>query len=304
MQILIVGSVNMDVVVRVDHVPGPGENVRCNDLATIPGGKGANQAVACARMGAGVNFLGRVGDDEFGRRLRTSLQEVGVGVEALQTVAGATSGVALILVSAKGEASLIITPGANGRLGAADVLAARPLFDQADAVLVQLEIPAEAVAAAIRLGREAGKPVIVDAGPPRLPIETAVFEATILTPNEAEAAALLGVAPGSQRPEELAAELWALGPQAVVLKAGAYGAVVADGKRLLHVPGFRIDPVDTTAAGDAFTAALTVAILEGADLAHAAQTANAAGALACLKLGAQPSLPTAGEVAAFLAAHT
>jgi ribokinase len=299
-RILIVGSVNMDIVARVDHTPAPGENVRGEDLRLIPGGKGANQAVASARLGADTAFLGRIGDDPFGRRLRRGLAEAGVRTDALRAVAGCPSGIAFIFVDAAGQNSIVVTAGANGRLTPADIDAARGLVAEADAVLLQLEIPPETVARTIRLAREVGTPTIVDAGPPRSPVDEAVFECDLLSPNEAEAASLLGIAPGSRTVEAMAKELLARGPKAVVLKAGARGSVVAEGNRVETVPPFKINPVDTTAAGDAFTAALAIEFIKGADLAAAARTANAAGALACLRLGAQPSMPTADELAAFL----
>ena len=290
----------MDIVARVGHVPAAGENVRGSDLRTIPGGKGANQAVACARLGAETAFLGRVGDDAFGERLRQGLAEAGVRTDAVKTVAECASGIALILVDTGGQSTIVVTAGANGRLVPDDIDAARPLFESADAVVLQLEIPPETVARTLRLAREAGKPTILDAGPPRRPIDPAVFECTILTPNEAEAAALLDLAPGTMSPEEMAKELLARGPKAVVIKAGGRGAVIAQGGRLVRVPAFKIDPVDATAAGDAFTAALAIEWVKGTDLAEATRVANAAGALACLKFGAQPSMPTRDEVAWFL----
>jgi ribokinase len=281
-------------------VPAAGENVRGSDLRTIPGGKGANQAVACARLGAETAFLGRVGDDAFGERLRQGLAEAGVRTDAVKTIAECASGIALILVDTGGQSTIVVTAGANGRLAPDDIDAARPLFESPAAVVLQLEIPPETVARTLRLAREAGKPTILDAGPPRRPIDPAVFECTVLTPNEAEAAALLDLAPGTMSPEEMAKELLARGPEAVVIKAGGRGAVIAQGGRLVRVPAFKIDPVDATAAGDAFTAALAVEWVKGTDLAEAVRVANAAGALACLKLGAQPSMPTRDEVAGFL----
>jgi ribokinase len=301
MRLLVIGSVNMDLVVRVDHVPVPGENVRGERLEMIPGGKGANQAVACARLGAETTFLARVGDDPFGRRLVEELADAGVRTDAVATVTGCASGAAMILVEADGENCIVITPGANGRLGPDDVDAARGLVADADAVVLQLEIPADTVGRAIRLAREVGTPTVVDAGPPRLPIDEAVLEADVLTPNEAEAAALLGIEPGARSAEDLARALLDRGPGAVVVKAGARGAVVAEEGRVEHVPAFSVEPVDTTAAGDAFTAALAVAVVEGTDLVPAARRANAAGALAATRLGAQPSMPTVDDLEAFLA---
>jgi len=303
MRILVVGSVNMDLVVRVDHVPAPGENVRGSDVDTIPGGKGANQAVACARLGAETAFLGRVGDDTFGRRLAQGLDDEGVDTHALAAVAGCPSGTAMILIDAAGENSIVVTAGANGRLAPDDVGDAAALIASADAVVLQLEVPAETVAETIRQARRLGTPAVVDAGPPRQPVDEAVFDADVLTPNEAEAASLLGIPPGSRSIEAMARDLLARGPGAVVLKAGADGAVVAEGNRVEHVPAFPIEPVDTTAAGDAFTAALAVGIVQGMDLPAAARRANAAGALAATRLGAQPSMPTMDEVEAFLARH-
>jgi len=299
-RILIVGSVNMDIVARVDHMPVAGENVRGSGLRTIPGGKGANQAVACARLGARTDFLARVGDDEFGGRLRAGLAEAGVRVDAVRAIGGCPSGIALILIDARGQNSIVVTAGANGRLAPEDVDAARLLLAGADAVILQLEIPPETVARTIGLARKLSKRTIVDAGPPRKPVDAAVFQCAILSPNEAEAASLLEIEPGAAGPEEMARDLAARGPEAVVLKAGSGGAFVAQGGKVVHVPAFKIDPVDTTAAGDAFTAALAVEMARGTDIAEAARIANAAGALACLKLGAQPSMPTAAEVADFL----
>jgi len=302
-RILIVGSVNMDIVARVDHMPVPGENVRGWDLATIPGGKGANQAVACARLGARTDFLARVGDDEFGGRLRRGLAEAGVRTDAVAAIAGCPSGIAVIFVDARGQNSIVVTAGANGRLTPDDVDAARGLMADADAVLLQFEVPPETVARTIDAARRAGVPTIVDAGPPRRPVDEAVFGATILSPNEAEAASLLGIEPGSAPPEAMACELLARGPKAVVLKAGSYGAIVADAERVERIPAFPIKPVDTTAAGDAFTAALAVEIVKGTDLVAAARIANAAGALACLTMGAQPSMPTSNDLIAFIHTH-
>jgi ribokinase len=298
--ILVIGSVNMDIVARVDRMPGPGENVRGRDLRTIPGGKGANQAVACARLGAETHFLARVGDDGFGARLRADLKAAGVRTGAVRPVKGCPSGIALILVDASGQNSIIVTAGANGRLAPADVEAARPLIRQADVVILQLEVPPETVARAIRVARRVGTPTVVDAGPPRRPVDRAVFQCTILTPNEAEAAALLGLKPGAERIERMARRLLERGPEAVVIKAGAKGAVAARRGLVRRVPAFKIKPVDTTAAGDAFTAALAVEYVRGTDLEEATRVANAAGALACLKVGAQPSMPTAGALRAFL----
>ena len=290
----------MDLVVHVPHLPQPGETVIGGAFLRAAGGKGANQAVAAARLGAETTLLARVGDDEFGHRLRKGLAEAGVRTGAVKTVADCPSGIALILVDASGQNCIVITAGANGRLEPEDIYRASDLVAEADAVVLQQEIPAETVARTIRLARGLGKPTIVDAAPPREPMDRSVFDCTILTPNEAEAAALLGIPPAEASAKAMAEELLARGPQAVVVKAGRHGAAVAQGDRLELVPAFRIEPVDATAAGDAFTAALALEYVKGTDLVEAARVANAAGALACLKHGAQPSMPTADEVAEFL----
>ncbi len=298
--VLVVGSVNMDLVAAVDRVPKAGENVRGSDLRTIPGGKGANQAVAAARLGARTRLLARVGGDGFGDRLRAGLDEAGVDTDLVRPVQGCPSGIALVLVDASGQNTIVVTAGANGRLSPEDLEAARPAFGRVDAVVVQLEVPPETVARTVELGREAGARTVVDAGPPRRAGDQAVFGCSVLTPNEAEAAALLDLDPAGADPAAMARRLLQRGPEAVVIKAGDRGAFVAVEGRVEHVPAFAVRPVDTTAAGDAFTAALAVECVKGTDLVTAVRVANAAGALACLKLGAQPSMPTADEVAAFL----
>ncbi len=300
-RILVIGSVNMDLVARVDHVPAPGENVRGSALHTIPGGKGANQAVACARLGARTAFLGRVGDDDWGRRLRDALDAAGVDTGRLDTVPDTPSGVALILVAADGENRIVVTPGANAHLAPDDVRAARDLVAEADAVVLQLEIPPETVATAIDLAREVGTPTVVDAGPPRDAPDEAVFRAAVLTPNAAEAAALVGETLGERSAEALAQALLARGPETVVLKVGDEGAVVATSGGVRRIPPFEVEVLDTTAAGDAFTAALAVEHACGTAPEAAARIACAAGALACTRLGAQPGMPTRAELDGFLA---
>ncbi len=295
--IVVVGSINMDLVVRVPHAPRAGETVIGRDLATIPGGKGANQAVAAARLGSSVAIVGRVGDDDFGDRMRTTLAGAHVDTRHVTVTEGAATGVALISVDVRGENAIAVSGGANRRLSPADVDAAAEIFSSARVCLLQLEIPLETVLHAIRVCRSAGVETILDAAPAPDDPPAELFAADILSPNLAEAEALAREpAAGHREAKALAAALAARGARQVVIKLGEHGALYYDGERFEHVPELRIMPVDTTAAGDAFTAALAVARARGDSLSEAVRLANAAGAAACLKFGAQPSLPTMREV--------
>ena len=293
----IIGSANVDLVVRTDHMPGPGENVFGDDLRMIPGGKGANQAVAVARLGGRARFIGRVGRDSFGEMLLASLHAEGVDTEGLASIADAPTGTALIVVDRNGQNSIVVAPGANRRLMPADIEALRPALEDLDAILMQLEIPIETVIHTIRLAREIGVPVILDAGPPRAQPPDEIFRVAILSPNEAEAGALLGCTIRDLKDaEEAGREMLRRGAGAVVLKLGAKGALLVTEEECLHVPAHKVKVVDTTAAGDAFTAALAVFRAEGLALPEAVRMANKAGALATTKLGAQPSMPTRDEL--------
>jgi ribokinase len=278
-------------------MPVPDENVFGDDFRMIPGGKGANQAVAVARLGARAQFIGRVGRDSFGDLLLASLRADGVETAGLAAVADAPTGAALIMVDRKGQNSIVVAPGANHRLMPADIQALRPELETLDAILMQLEIPIETVLHTIRLAREIHVPVILDAGPPRVQPPDELFRVALLSPNEAEAGALLGRPIRDLKDAENAGrEMLRRGAGAVVLKLGAKGALLVTADECLHVPAHRVEVVDTTAAGDAFTAALAVYRAEGRSLPEAVRMANKAGALATTKLGAQPSMPTRADV--------
>ena len=296
----IIGSANVDLVVRADHMPAPGENVFGDDFRMIPGGKGANQAVAVARLGGRARFIGRVGRDSFGEMLLASLRADGVETDGLAAVADAPTGVALIVIDRKGQNSIVVAPGANRRLMPADIQALRPALEKLDAILMQLEIPMETVVHTIRLARQINVPVILDAGPVRAQPPDEVFRVAILSPNEAETGALLGSAIRDLKDAEGAGrEMLRRGAGAVVLKLGSKGALLVTEDECLHVPAHQVKVVDTTAAGDAFTAALAVYRTEGLALPEAVRMANKAGALATTKLGAQPSMPSREELEAF-----
>ena len=306
---VVVGSVNMDLVVRVPHLPQPGETLAGSDFRTSPGGKGANQAVAVSRLGGRSILVGRVGDDVFGDRLRRGLRRDGVDVRHLAVLPRTPSGVAVIGVEDSGQNAIALVPGANGRLRPADLRPLEALIARADALLVQLEVPLETAAAALRIARRHEVFTVLDTAPvPPGGLPAELFrDIDILSPNQTEAALLAGCR--SDTPDEAAAaaeELIArFEPGIVVVKLGAQGALAHAGGGVEPVlqPAFPVAAVDTTAAGDAFTAALTLRLAEGANLGDALRFATAAGALAVTRSGAQDSMPTRPAVERFLAKH-
>ena len=296
--ILVVGSINMDLVVRSPHMPAPGETVLGDGFVTSPGGKGANQAVAAARLGANVRMLGRIGRDAFGKALLANLEAEGIDCTDVIATDTAPTGVAMIVVDARGENSIVVASGANFRLTPDDVFSRAEAFARAEMVVLQLELPLPTVRAAVELARRHGCKVILDPAPAPAKMPDALFEVDVITPNVGEAELLTGNKTGEERADKnIALDLIARGAKAAVLKLGSRGSMVvtADGQ-MARVPSYTVDIVDTTAAGDAFTAALACAIVRGDDLPTAARLANAAGALACTKLGAQSAMPTLAEV--------
>ncbi|MBA2950383.1 ribokinase [Streptomyces himalayensis] len=293
--LLVVGSANADLVIGVERRPGPGETVLGSDLAVHPGGKGANQAVAAARLGARTALLARVGDDGHGRLLLDSQRAAGVDTVGVLT-GGAPTGVALITVDPSGDNSIVVSPGANARLTPADVRAAKVLLASARVVSAQLEIPLETVTEVVRSLAD-GTRFVLNPSPPA-PLSADVLAACDpLVVNEHEARVILGGSAGDA-PEEWAAGLLALGPRSVVITLGAEGALVADGGSAARVPSVKVAAVDTTGAGDAFTAALAWRLGLGEDLRTAAAFAVRVGAAAVTKEGAQASFPTFEETQA------
>ncbi|MFC7882531.1 ribokinase [Streptomyces sp. NPDC057376] len=294
--LLVVGSANADLVIGVERRPGAGETVLGTDLAVHPGGKGANQAVAAARLGARTALLARVGDDDYGRLLLDSQRAAGVDTVGV-LVGGAPTGVALITVDPSGDNSIVVSPGANGRLAPGDVRAAASLFHASRVVSTQLEVPLETVVEVVR-SLAPGSRFVLNPSPP-LPLPREVLDACDpLIVNEHEAKVVLGDARVSDRPEDWARILLAKGPRSVVVTLGAEGALVASGSQVSRVPSVKVDAVDTTGAGDAFTAALAWRLGTGASLADAAAYAARVGAAAVTRAGAQASYPTAAEVEA------
>ncbi|MEE8170258.1 MAG: ribokinase [Phycisphaerae bacterium] len=306
--IAVVGSINMDLVVRVPHVPAPGETVVGGDLARYPGGKGANQAVAAARLGAKTIMIGRVGDDANGRALLDALAADGVDTTHVRVCDDAPTGAATIAVSDDGENAICVAPGANARVTPADVDAAERALRDCHVCLLQLELPVEPIVHAIRRCREWNVKTILDYAPAPADPPPELLQADVISPNAAEAAVLAGRSEHAEKMcssadavASLADAVCSRGASCVVLKLGAAGALICNDRGTQRIPPFTIEAVDTTAAGDAFTAALGVALAEGQSLAEAARFANAAGALACTVHGAQPSMPARDYVVALLA---
>jgi len=292
----------MDLVARMAKLPRPGETVTGESFQTIPGGKGANQAVAAARLKARVAMIGRVGDDAFGNTLRQTLTADGIDTVALLETPDCSSGVALIGVDASGANSITVIPAANGRLTVADVIAHKATIAAAHALVVQLETPLETVAAALQIAREAGVLTVLDPAPvPAGKLPRELVSVDVLSPNQTEAEALTGIVVDDWSAAEQAAnDLRRQGANQVVLKMGALGALVCDqAGQFQRVSATKAEIVDTTAAGDAFTAGLTVALCEGQLLAAAARFGCLAGTLACTRFGAQPAMPTREEVEAW-----
>jgi len=303
--ITVAGSLNMDFVVQVERLPQPGETVLGGGFVTIPGGKGANQACAAGRLGGRVRMLGRVGDDVFGRQLVESLAGAGVDTKAVRASEGTPSGVALIFVELGGQNQIVVASGANGLLSPEDV--ARDLGEAGGFLLLQLETPLETIERAAALASERGMTLILDPAPARPLPEALLGRVSVLTPNESEALVLLdrrGSSVSLADAPEVAQALLKRGPRAVILKLGVQGAYLQDASGGRHFPGFEVNAVDATAAGDTFGGALGVALAEGRPIDEAIRFANAAAALSVTRLGAQASMPERRDVEALLASRT
>ncbi|MGD1157362.1 MAG: ribokinase [Terriglobia bacterium] len=300
--VVVVGSSNFDIVVRAERLPKEGESLLVRNLQFFPGGKGANQAVAVARMGANVSFVGAVGQDMIGDFLIRGLESSGIDTTWVKRSSERATGCAFIMLFPNGNNCITVDPAANLALTPADVERAREVIEHADAVVSVLEIPIDVVETAFSLARKAGKLTVLDAGPPRpCPLEVLRL-ADVVSPNETELAHLTGEeVSGRVSAREAAEKLLARGVRTVLLKLGSDGSMLVTPRGTMHFPPYKIDVVDPTAAGDAFTAAFTVECAMGAKIEDAIRLANAAGALAATRLGAQPSLPTRQEVEAFVA---
>ena len=297
--IVVVGSLNMDLVVQVPTIPAPGETVLGDHFATIPGGKGANQAVAIARLGVRVSLIGRVGNDAFGTQLLANVQQEGIDVTHVGHDETAATGVAMICVDAQGQNNIAVASGANYKLTADHVRMAWAALLPVDLLVMPLETPLETIETAVALAQQSGTQVILNPAPAQKLPEQILAGVDILVPNEPETAQLTGMPVNTYEEAHLAAkELLNLGVGHVVLTLGSRGALVLDGKtgQFAEVAPYPVNVVDTTAAGDAFVAGLAVGLAEGKPLVAAAQFANAVAALAVTRPGAQPGMPRREEV--------
>ena len=300
-KILVVGSVNMDLVMQVERVPNGGETLLGEHYSYVPGGKGANQAVAAVRLGVPVRFVGRVGDDALGPQLRDNLRHEGIDVSLLHVDPAAQTGFAAITVEHTGQNRISVFPGANMAIRAEDV--AEAFRDSYAAVTINLEIPEEIVFEVCRQAHLHDTPIILDAGPIREVDFHALSDLEVISPNESEAQAITGIACNSlEEAERSARRLVEITPSRfAVLKLGERGALLYEpgSGRVEHFPGVPVKALDSTAAGDAFTAAVAARFLQGGDIAAAIRFANVGAALSVTRLGAQPSMPTLQEVEAF-----
>jgi ribokinase len=297
-RVVVAGSLNMDLVLRMARAPAAGETLPGHGFATLAGGKGANQAVACARMGAQVAMVGRVGADANGRALLDALAADGIDAAEVEALPAEATGVAIIWVEDDGQNRIALAAGANGRLDAAGVERAGALIDAAAMLIVQLEVPMAAVQAAVARAHRAGVTVLLNPAPAAPLPESMWAQIDILVLNETEATAYAGldvVDPNSAA--EAGALLRAKGPDRVLVTLGAQGVVVVDGGGARHTPAKKVKAVDTTAAGDTFIGALAAALCEGQTLNAAVALGQAAGSLCVTRPGAQASIPYRRELA-------
>ena len=285
--ILVVGSINMDLVVRVPHSPKPGETVLGGDFETFPGGKGANQAVAAARMGGNVTMIGRVGNDNFGDTLIQGLLENDVKTTHVIKDSDAPTGIAMIAVAPDGENMIVVAPGANSKVSLEDISNTRELMRQSDLLLLQLECPLEIICAAVDLAKVYQVPVVLNPAPAQPLPKSLLGNVDYLTPNQTELTQLTDESDINRAINKI--QGW--GMENLIITLGPNGARVISGGLDKHLPAHEITAVDTTAAGDSFNGALAVALAEQKPLIEAVRYGMAAGALAATKHGAQPSLP-------------
>lgn len=300
-KILVIGSLNMDLILQTTVMPIAGENLIGSHYQYAHGGKGGNQAIAAAKLGADVTFVGKVGQDAFGDELVASLSEHGISTKFITRDAKSNTGLATIILEEKGQNRILVYPEANMTLTTAEIDKAFEGQDY-DAMMIQFEIPEAVVIHACEKAREKGIPFIVDAGPAQdFPLEK-ILGAEIFSPNETETFALCQIEVTDLKSAEIAAKMLFKRCEAkyIVIKAGGFGAYIYDSETSTHIPALRVAAIDPTAAGDAFTAGMTVEYLQDNNIEKAVMYANGVGAVTVTKLGAQPSIPTRQEVEEFL----
>ncbi|WP_202370398.1 ribokinase [Pseudomonas sp. MWU318] len=298
--VVVIGSLNMDLVTRAPRLPKGGETLIGHSFATVSGGKGANQAVAAARLGAQVAMVGCVGNDDYGLQLRDALLAEQIDCQAVSTVED-SSGVALIVVDDNSQNAIVIVAGANGAMTPAVIDRFDAVLQAADVIICQLEIPDATVGHALKRARALGKTVILNPAPASRPLPADWFAAIdYLIPNESEASALSGLPVDSlQSAESAANQLIAMGAGKVIITLGAQGSLFANGKGFEHFPAPKVQAVDTTAAGDTFVGGFAAALASGKSEAEAIRYGQVAAALSVTRAGAQPSIPTMSDVQAF-----
>lgn len=299
-KVVVVGSLNMDLVTRAERLPRPGETLIGESFATVSGGKGANQAVASARLGAEVSMIGCVGADGYGEQLRAALLAEQIDCQALTTVEG-SSGVALIVVDDSSQNAIVIVAGANGLLTSEVVRGFDAVLQTADVIICQLEVPLQTVGYTLKRGRELGKTMILNPAPASSPLPADWYSSIdYLIPNESEASALSGLLVDSLETAEAAASrLIAAGAGKVIITLGAQGSLFANGQGFEYFPALKVKAVDTTAAGDTFVGGFAAALAVGKSEVEAIRFGQIAAALSVTRAGAQPSIPTLSDVQAF-----
>jgi len=300
-RICVIGSLNMDLVATVDRFPKPGETVRGREFATYPGGKGGNQAVALGRLGADVLMIGKVGNDMFGKQYLDNLKENGVIFDGVKMEEGVSSGIAVIEVDSTGENHIVIIPGANQKVDKAFVDANWDLIENRDIFLFQLEIPIDTVLYTMKRLKEIGKTIILDPAPAMVLPDEIFQYVDFITPNETEIEILTGIRV-KEADDLKTASQWLIdkGVKYVIAKAGKRGAYLATGGDFIHVPGFKVNAVDTTAAGDSFNAGFAFALARGNDIKECIRFANAVGAISTTAKGAQSAMPSLSQVEIFI----
>jgi ribokinase len=295
--VVVIGSINMDLVVKTNRMPLPGETLHGEDLQMIPGGKGANQAAAVAKLGVDVAMVGRVGNDIFGQKLIEGLSTTGVNTDCVFTELNSISGTALIIVDQNGQNSIVVSPGANAKVSQADILANEWLLSQSKILLLQFEIPIDVVNYAVEIAVKHNIRVILNPAPASKISKGLFSNIDIVIPNEIEASHLTGVKVVDLKTAETAARvLLDLGVRAVVVTLGDKGALLVSPAEKLYLPARKVPVIDTTAAGDAFVGGLAAALIQGFPLEESVGYATCAGAIAVTRFGAQTSLPTKEEV--------
>jgi len=302
MHVIVVGSLNMDLVVRMPRIPQPGETLLGGVFKTFPGGKGANQAVAAARLGAHVTMIGCVGGDAFGQEMRDTLTAEGIDTTHVLVHPESATGVALIQVDAKGQNSIAVASGANFQLTSADVEKAMQAIENFDVLVMPLETPLETIYTAARIASERGAKVLLNPAPAQMLKPDLLELVDVLLPNEYEAALMTGSSSLQSAADvrSAAEKLLSLGVKNLMVTMGSRGAMLFDGQMESNISACPVQAVDTTAAGDCFVGALAVGLCEGRSLLSAAEFASAASAISVTRDGAQPSLPRREEVLQFI----